>query len=366
MKKLFVFGCVVCLALVFSVSAFARDARLDALVNEGLVTEEDIAAAEIEGPNNWMAKTAYDVYVGGFIQPRFKYVDDGDPQSAFDVRRARLIIKGKLGDDWGFILNPEFAGDPQIILAGVTVNVGDGTLKFGQFLTPLVLESYTSSAKLDTIDRATITAQAAPWGDIGAFLVYPLMEGKVDIQAAVVNGTGPNTAENNDEKDYYLRVNAKPFQGSEGPADGLMIGAAYRMGEQQELDAEGVDLGDFELTCWVGTVQWFYEQFKVQGEYINLEQDLAAGGSTETDGWYVLASYDLPVDSMVVTPVVKWEDYGPDAAANCTCGGNWITLGVRLSFVGTHDVKLEANYVIEDLDEGEDIDEFILQLTAIF
>ncbi len=365
MKKLFVLGCVVCLALVFAASAFARDARLDALVSEGLVTEEDVAAAEIEGPSNWMAKTAYDVYIYGYIQPRFKYVDDGDPQSAFDVRRARLCVKGKLGDDWGFKLATEFAGDPKLLDAGAWVNVGDGTLSFGQFLVPFGLERLTSSAKLDTINVSTITGQIDS-RDIGAFLDYPFMEGKLGLQLAMTNGTGTNAAENNDEKDYYVRFTAKPWQGSEGPADGLLIGAAYNIGEQQELDAEGVDLGDFERTRWVGTVQWVYEQFKVQGEYIDLKQDLAAGGSTKTDGWYILASYDLPVDSMVVTPVVKWEDYGPDAAAACTCGGNWITLGVRLSFVGTHDVKLDVNYVIEDLDEGEDVDEFILQLTAIF
>ena len=38
----------------------------------------------------------------------------------------------------------------------------------------------------------------------------------------------------------------------------------------------------------------------------------------------------------------------------------------RVAVLLNNDVKLEANYVLEDLDEGEDVDELILQLTASF
>jgi hypothetical protein len=364
-KNLFLFGAVLCLILVFAASAFARDARLDYLVNQGKLTEEEIAAAEMEGPNNWMAKQAYDVYISGLVQAWGKYMDGADPDSTFGVHRARLQAKGMLGDIWNFVIQTELAGNVELLNVGVGVNVGDGQLWVGQFKLPLVLENITSAGMLDTINRSTITNQV-DIRDMGAFLSYPFLEGKVGLDAAVTNGTGQNATENNDEKDYTVRVWAKPFQGSENPADGLMFAGAYNMGDQQALDAEALDLGDFTRTRWVGTLQWVWEQIKVQGEYVNIEQDVPGGGSAKSDGWYVYGSYDLPMDSMVVTPVVKWEEYDPDASSLCACGGNWVTLGVRVSFVGTHDLKLEANYVIEDLDEGDNIDEFILQLTANF
>jgi len=358
-KKLFLFGSVACLALVFIASAMARDARLDYLVNQGIVTEEDVAAAEMEGPNPWMAAGAYDVMISGIVQTTLTYAEDADPDMAFALHRARIQVDGSLGDMWGFVLQTEFACDVQLLNVGITANVGDGTLSVGQFKNPLVLENLTSAATLATINRSEI-ANEVDIRDIGLFLDYPFMEGKVGVQAAVTNGAGLNTAENNDEKDYTIRVWGKPFQGSENMADGLMIAGAYNMGDQQELDEEAADLGDFERTRMVGTVCWMWNEIMVQGEYVKIEQDVAAGGSTETDGWYILGSYDLPMESMVVTPVVKWEQL------DNTTGGEWITLGVRLSFVGTHDVKLEANYVIEDLDVGEDVDELILQLTASF
>jgi len=364
-KKLLVFGSVACLALVFIASAVARDARLDYLVNQGLVTEKDVAAAEMEGPNPWNAASAYDVMISGIVQTTLTYAEDADPDMAFALRRARIMLNGSLGDMWGFVLQTEFACDVKLLNVGVTANVGDGMLSVGQFKLPLVQENLTGAAMLDTINRSEIAGEV-DIRDIGVFLDYPFAEGKVGVQAAVTNGTGLNAAETNDEKDYTIRVWGKPFQGSENMADGLMIAGAYNMGDQQELDENAEDLGDFERTQWVGTVCWMWNELKVQGEYVNIEQDLAAGGSAETDGWYILGSYDLPVDSMVVTPVVKWEELDPGTTTTCACGGEWITLGVRLSFVGTHDVKLEANYVIEDLDVGEDVDELILQLTASF
>jgi hypothetical protein len=360
-KNLFMFAAVACLAIVFAASAFARDARLDYLVNQGKVTEEEVAAAETEGPSTWMAREAYDVYISGFTQVWWSYAEDRDPDTEFVLYRARLKITGHLGDSWGFVINPEFAGGVSLQDVGAWYNFGDGNIFAGQTNVPIVLENITPSNQLDTIKRSEIARQLDV-RDLGVFVDYGFLEGQVGVGAAVTNGTGANTAETNDAKDYTIRVWGKPFLGTEGPADGLLIGAAYSMGDQQELDAAGVDLGDFDRTIYAATVQWVYEGIKVQGEYVNVDQDLAGGGSNGTDGWYALASYDLPVDSMVVTPLAKYEMLDGDVVED----GTWITLGVRISFVGTHDVKLDANYILEDLDVGEDVDEFILQLQASF
>lgn len=341
MKNLFL---IVCLALVFTTSAFARDAVLDALVIQGKVTEEDVAAAEMEGPNNWMAKTAYDIYISGYIQGWVKYIDGGDPDSALGIRRARVKFTGMLGDAWGFVAEAELTSELGVRTVGIWYDTGYGKVKLGQFKTPLILENMTSSGQLDTINRAAITGEVDD-RDIGLFWGNEFLEGKLGIQAALTNGGGTNATEDNDDKDYYVRVSGKPFQGSENPADGLMLAAAYNTGE---LDRDR----------WVGTVQWIWNQIKVQGEYINIEEDLM-----ETKGWYLLASYDMAVDSMIVVPVVKYEDLESDVIAE---GGNWLTLGVAFGLVGRHDVKLEVNYIIEELDAGTDVDELILQVTANF
>jgi hypothetical protein len=348
--------------IALSLSAFARDARLDRLVNQGTVTEEQIAAAEMEGPSNWMAAKAYDVYISGYAQVQWWYADGADPNNAFDLNRVRLKVNGMLSESWGFVIQTEFAGEVGLRTVGVWYQYGDGKVFLGQNKVPLVLENITSGSKLDTINRSEIARQLDD-RDIGLFVDYAFLEGKVGVQASVTNGTGTNATEVNDDKDYTLRVEAMPFKGSEGPADSLLFAGAYSMGDQQELDIDEIDLGDYSRTIYVGTVQWTYNKvLKLQGEYVNIEQDLAAGGSTTTDGWYVLATYDLPVDSMVVTPLAKYEELSPDLGT----GGDWVTLGVRISFIGTHDLKLDVNYVIESLDVGEDQDEFILQLQASF
>jgi hypothetical protein len=347
---------------MMGVCAFARDARLDYLVEQELVTEADVAAAETEGPSAWMAKTAHDLYIEGYVQTRWSYKDGGDPDNAFSIKRAEIKLTGKLGDNWIFVDAFDPASSSIVKDCYVAYEAGQGSVKLGQLKPAMVLENMTSSSKLDTIERSKIAGKVNE-RDIGAFLDYGFLEGKVGVSASVTNGTGGGEKENNDAKDYTACVWAKPFHGTEGPADGLMLRGAFSTGEQQELapavDDVQVDLGDFSRTIWVGTVVWEYDAFKLQGEYVNIDQDVAAGGSETTDGWYVLASYALPVDGIKVAPVVKYEELDGS-------GGTWLTLGVRLSFVGTHDVKLEANYILEDLDEGTDADQFILQLQAKF
>jgi hypothetical protein len=367
-NRFFWLPCVACLVLVFAAGAFARDARLDYLVTSGKVTEEDIAAAETEGPNPWMAKQAYDIYIGGYLQPRWAWTDNADPDNAFSVRRARVTIWGNMNETWNFLLQYDMVPSA-IVIAGVRAHVGDGQIGLVQFLTPLVLESYTSSGQLDTIERAHCVSMAGDWGDPGLFVWYPFLDGKIDVTAAITNGSGPNTAEENSDKALWLRVNAMPFKGSGNIAEGLLIGGAYNTGKTAEFDAELVDLGDYSRDVWVATVQWVYQAWKFQAEYVNIQQDVSEGGTGEVDGWYAYLLYNLPLDGMTLAPVVKYETLDPNETASCNCGcykGNWITLGVRLSFVGTHDVKLEANYIIEDRDEGENVDQFIIQSTINF
>jgi hypothetical protein len=362
-KNLFLLACVATLVLVFAASAYARDARIDYLVNQGIVSEQDVAAAETAGPNNAMTKTATDFMIDGYIQPWFQWREDGDPETLFGVNRARLELTGKLGDAWWFTLEGEFAGGDILRKALVGVNIGGGMLEAGQGKMPLVLENMTSSGMLDTVFRSMIAGRVNEY-DMGVFGEYSFLGGKIGVQAAVTNGTGLNTAETNSDKDVTVRVWAKPFLGSENPADGLMLAGAYSTGKEQEVAPivnvgdEEIDLGDFDRTVWVGTVQWLWQQIKVQGEYINVDQDAALGGSETTDGWYVLGSYALPVSNMTIIPVAKYEQL------NDTASGDWVTLGVTFAFVGTHDVKLEANYIIENLDEGSDANKFVLQVTA--
>ncbi len=368
MKKLFVFAAAACLAIVFAAGAFARDARLDYLVNQGKVTEEEVAAAEIEGPSTWMARDAYDVTIGGYVQAWWKYVDGTDPDNEFTLKRARVKITGHLGDAWGFVISPEFAGGAELKDVGVWYDLGDGTLFVGQTKVPFMLENITSSSRLDTINRST-AARRFDDRDLGLFVDYGFLEGQVGLHAAVTNGTGTNAAEENDKKDYTIRVWGKPFLGGEGPADGLTVAAAYTTGDHAEVDEFAADIGDFEHSAWVATIQWVWNDLKFQGEYVDMERDRGPSGKGGTTGWYAYATYDLPVESVVITPVVKYETLEPNATALAVCGcnnGEWITLGVRISFVGTHDVKLDANYIIEDLEAGEDVDEFVLQLQASF
>jgi len=90
-------------------------------------------------------------------------------------------------------------------------------LRLGQFKTPLNFESETREQDLRVEDYSLLYTDVLKPGDIrdiGLSLSYaPPCPGKFDyrLYGTVVNGTGPNSGDNNGWKDVSCRVIGKPF-----------------------------------------------------------------------------------------------------------------------------------------------------------
>ena len=366
MKNLFMFFAVVCLVSVFVSSAIARDPVVDVLVNKGIVSEDEIAAAEAAAGGTW-GSSSPDVTMGGYGQARYTiYDDDSGMDDTFSLSRLYWMMRGTVAEDWSVHVGAYLSHDFVLLDATLTWEIDPMfNLSAGQFLLPFSFEQLTSSSKLDTVDRAVISDSCCDHRDIGVRANGSLMENKVTYGVAIVNGNGINTTDNNDKKDVVARVQVQPFLGTEGPLAGLLVAGAFQTGEQPMMgvDALGAEivLGDEKRTRYIGTAVWKFEDIKLQGEY--LQQELEDSGIT-ADGYYVLGTYDLEVAGQTVQPVVKYEQMDPnddvddDETKRTTLGVNW--------FAGPK-TKISVNYRIID-EEPVDVDnnELIAQWQQAF
>jgi len=92
----------------------------------------------------------------GYTQVRYRVRDDNN--DTFDIRRARLALKGDIIQRFSYKLQFEFGGTHQKLLDAELGYELDAHFKLsvGQFKIPFSLENLVSSAKLDTINRSQV------------------------------------------------------------------------------------------------------------------------------------------------------------------------------------------------------------------
>jgi len=210
----------------------------------------------------------------GYLQPRFQTLDD---TASYFLRRARFAVEGSITPWASYRAQVELRtlGAAAIPAASpLTLSATDLWIKLthgrwgatvGQFRVPYSLESLLSSTTLETTERSRVVNAAKR--DIGMQGEWRL-ESHVVLQAAMVNGEGPNRAVNPDNRmAYFARAVITPVKG-------LDVGGAF----QGYSDSAGVD------------AQGVYRSGRstARAEYIDEHNRRT---SVHTRGWYALAAY---------------------------------------------------------------------------
>src|SRR5712671_2086017 len=212
--------------------------------------------------------------VTGYLQPRFQSLGDS---ASFFLRRARFALEGSITPWASYRAQVELRtigapatppGSPLTLSAtDVFVRLSrrrwGGTV--GQFRVPFSLESLLSSTTLETTERSRIVNAAKR--DIGAQAEWRVPD-RLLVQAAVVNGEGPNRATNPDNRmAYYARAVVTPVKG-------LDVGAAF----EGYSDSTGIDgQAMYKGTRWTARAEYIRER--------NRRTDV------RTTGWYALATF---------------------------------------------------------------------------
>jgi hypothetical protein len=233
-------------------------------------------------------------------------------------------------------------------------------LKLGQFQVPFGYETQNSNFDVEAIDRSQVVT--ALWHN-GTTAGYSRDQGAMVYgrhtllvyQAALVNGSGLNTSDNNNHKDLVARVGLgipmfaglgfSVLRGKGGPEDSL-------------LDRTGMG---FDLFLDTGKVLLEAEWISAKGtNAYDSEDKIWMGSEGEFGGYYAIVGYRV---TPLIEPVFKYDKFDP----NKDVDDDEVTamyFGVNLNFEGK--ARLLTHYVTVDETPSVDNNRLMGQVQARF
>jgi phosphate-selective porin OprO and OprP len=297
----------------------------------GLHLSAGLAAAQ-EKKESPVTSFLQNLKLGGYIQA---YGASWDPGTdTFQLPRARLVLNGAIVKDLSFKVSLDLAKSVGLLDAQIEFTpFREAGLRFGQFLVPFSLDSVTSAADVDMVNRPAVVDALAPSRDIGssgrdagiaAFGRWSIAE----YALGLFNGSGLNKADEDGHKDFSGRLVLRP-------AKFLAVGGSLYRGERSP--AEGEPLADRNKEGL--EAQFALDRILVKGEYIH-----ARDGLVSKAGWYATAGvYALPGK---VQALVRYDALDLDRAV-ANDGTHIVTFGVSWFIAGR--TKLQVNYEIHGL-----------------
>ncbi len=386
------------LLFITAVKAQTPDDVLNILIQKGTITqgEADSIRAEsaIKKQENKPTSKTYPLsatgpfQIYGYTQARYQSYQLAGQIASFDIRRARLDIRGNLSDQWEYRLQTDFVGNK-----GATGSAATG----GAYLSPLLLDAYavykplsflritagqflipfsrenteTPDRDLLTVDRSqVVNALVARSGDGSNKLVDSLgnQNGRdigiqvlgtffktsdryiVDYYLALLNGAGINTVDNNNNKDFASRLVIRPIKG-------LRVGGSYYNGVDRFTSSTTKNQ---KRIRWGAEAAYDYNNLAIAAEYIKGWE----GNTTQIihHGWYAQAAYYIVPQKL--QGVFKYDTYNPNTiVTNAT--NTYYVFGANYYF--TKWAKIQLDYSLRT-ESGVSIpnDVFTTQLQIAF
>lgn len=354
-------------ALVFESKAQSNDDVLNLLIQRNVVSQKDAdsirAEAAIAAQTNLAKVKSFPVNAGkkitlaGYTQVRYQALEEAGKIDGFDIRRARLDVKGVISPYWSYRVQFDLAGTPKLIDAYAELKINDFfNFTIGQAKIPFSLENLTSSNKLELIDRSQVVEALTARGkdvignhngrDIGVQLGGTILKLKdrplVDYRLGVYNGSGINTADNNEKKDIAARLITHPITGLDISA-GLYNGSRYiaevKNGNVVTTPAHNADRDRLGLD-----LNYDWNNLAIRAEYIHGKDD-----ATKREGYYVQGGYYFLQKKLQL--LAKYDFYDADKS-KADDASNWVVLGANLNF--NSNTRLQVNYTFKQ-EEGTSI-----------
>ncbi|MBC7327313.1 hypothetical protein H5T87_04265 [bacterium] len=285
---------------------------------------------------------AADVKLSGYTKMRYVWNQTADPESQFTLQDLRLKNTVKVSDIATLVAEGNFTSTVSTTDAYIQLKLGNNgqALKFGQAKIPFGYEMPLSGAFLETPSIATVLQKLFPnqTYDQGIFY-YP----NKFLSIALVNGTGRNTKDNNNQKDLIIHFADKK--------DKLSYGASLYVGKQRASTKDvtknrsGIDL------------LWNCGKSVLRGEAIwGKDQD------ETSKGWFIQWRYNADKTSYIM----RYEYYNGVDKYDTKKG--WIKTEEKAFLFGPM-FYLDKNTILSAIytaAKGSGNDNFMLQLEVIY
>lgn len=113
------------------------------------------------------------ITVGGWIDGQYRLNINDEANGSFQVRRARLDVKGNLSKQVDFRLQADMSSAPKLIDAYVRMRFNKAiALQMGQFKIPFSLENILSPLDLELTDNAQVISALSGYKDVTGIASY--------------------------------------------------------------------------------------------------------------------------------------------------------------------------------------------------
>jgi hypothetical protein len=297
--------------------------------------------------------------------------------NSIDLARAILFAVGKLGaeNQFGYMLMYDFGPNPGLHeLYGEWYYNDAINLRFGQYKIPFTIENPMSPTRVETIYFSrSVSAMAGSTGDFNQFGVAGpkgssispkagrdaglQLSGKLfkkddffrlEYYTGLFNGTGLNTKDNNNHKDF---IGTAYFQ----PIKGLRLGGSVYSGKLY-YTKNGQPATNHTRDTWAASAEYNSKYFYGRSEYIT-----ANDGGVKRNGYYGSAVWKLVPNKWEV--VGKYDYYDTDTAIS---GNEVIDLTTGVNYYLAYLTRIQLNIIhTEDKILGAN-DAFAAQLQLFF
>lgn len=269
------------------------------------------------------------------------FLGDSIGTDTFVLRKVRPVIEGTVADIYDFRIMPDFGNGKAILQdAYAAARLAPwAKITVGKMKQPIGLERLQQDVDTRFVERAFPT-NIAPNRDVGVDLHGDLLNRTVEYDVGYFHGVadgGSSDAfnaeqDNNNDKDWAVRLFTTPFRNTPSPLQGLGFGAAFNYANfggapgaagstatvqttnlptyatPAQLQFFGYRTSGANATYAFGQrsrfspqAYWNWGSFGVLAEYIMVQQDVArnlANGTTRksrltNDAWQVQLSYML-------------------------------------------------------------------------
>ena len=189
---------------------------------------------------------------------------ESEAPTSFDIRRARIDLRGRLRGWMSYRIQASFENEPYIRNAWVDLKLDDALhVTAGQMKVPFSTSWMTFDNQVNFMERGT-AVPVYPFFDRGVTVWGELAEGRLTYQLGAFTGTGVDLdspkGDIDDHKDIALRLFAQPFRRSDSALNGLYVVGQGTYGPQSvptdRFESGGLTGADFASRLW----RWRLEQ----------------------------------------------------------------------------------------------------------
>ena len=322
--------------------------QADSLRAEAAMVQQQTDASR----KSFFITAARQISLTGYSQVRFQTFQESGKHNGFDIRRARVDLKGSVTPYFSYRLQADLVDKPKMIDAYGEIKIADYfTVIAGQFKIPFSMENLTSSNKLEMIDRSQVVEALVARGkdvignqngrDIGIQLAGTFLKIKdmpvIEYRLGVFNGSGINVADTaNNEKDVTGRLIITPLKG-------FSFGGGFYKGIDKAIKPDVP--GKSQTRNRFGfEISYVVSRFSLKGEYI-----AGKDGKSSRAGWYAQTGYFVIPQKLQV--LGKYDLYDPDTSTADNISTNYV-FGANYNFNSWS--RLQTFYTIRE-EEGTSV-----------